>query len=123
MPLDLPALSTAQIDMIKKWVQQGAQNNACNESFGTCDSLTTVRYSQFVQPLLQAKCTGCHNNSNPQGGINLSNYDKVKPYVTNGKLYLSVSRSTNWMPKGGAKLDNCTVTKLKKWINDGALNN
>ncbi len=123
MPLDLPPFSTAQIDLIKKWVQQGAVNNACNESFGSCDSLSTVSYSQFVRPLLEAKCIGCHNNTNPQGGINLSNYDKLKPFATNGKLYQSVSLNANWMPKGGVKLDNCALAKLKSWINNGALNN
>jgi hypothetical protein len=27
------------------------------------------------------------------------------------------------MPKGGGKLDNCTLNKFSSWINQGALNN
>lgn len=123
MPYGRPALAQSQIALIQKWVQQGAKNNTCDVNGGACDTTSVVKYSQFVQPLLQAKCTGCHNSSSKQGGIDLSSHDKVRPFATNGSLYNAVSRNSNWMPKGGPKIDNCSIIKLKKWINSGAPNN
>lgn len=122
MPYGKPPLPQAQIDLIAKWVQQGAQNNACNENFGQCDT-TNVKFSNFVQPLIQARCQGCHSGSAPQGGIRLENYTDIKTAANNTLLYTVVTRNTNWMPKGGQKLDDCTTSKLKVWIDSGAPNN
>jgi hypothetical protein len=113
-------LSTEQIGRISKWVTQGAPNNQCNEQSGnTCDT-TNITYTTFIKPLIQGKCQGCHSGSNPQGGIDLSTYASAKPTATNGKLVSSITRATNWMPKSGQKLDNCTITKVKAWVNAGA---
>jgi len=122
MPYGKPPLSQAQIDLIKRWVQQGALNNGCNENAGQCD-VTNVKFSTFVQPLIQARCQGCHSGSAPQGGLNLVGHANVKTVADNGKLYDLVTRTTNWMPKGGQKLDDCTTMKLKAWIDAGAPNN
>lgn len=122
MPYGKPPLSQDQINLIGKWVQQGAKNNGCNENYGACET-TNVQYSVFVQPLIQARCQGCHSGSNPQGGINLASYANVKQQVQNGKLLDVLTRTSNWMPKGGAKLDDCTIAKLQSWINAGAQDN
>ena len=92
-----------------------------------CD-LTSVTYSGTVKPILQAYCLSCHSTAAAAGsgnGIRLENYTDLKTYVTNGKFYGAVNQSAGYspMPKGGGKLDNCTLQKLKKWIDDGALNN
>jgi hypothetical protein len=92
-----------------------------------CD-LTNVTYTLTVKPVLQAYCLSCHSTAASSGsgaGIRLENYTDLKTYATNGRLYGSVSHVAGYsfMPKGGSILDNCTVQKLKKWIDDGALNN
>jgi hypothetical protein len=122
MPYGKPALPQAQINLIAAWIQQGAKNNGCNENYGACETVN-VKYSAFVQPLIQAKCQGCHSGSAPQGGVNLSTYTNVKTLALNGKLYAAVTRTTNWMPNGGAKLDDCTLDKLKAWVDAGAPEN
>lgn len=123
MPQNKPPLSADQINLIKTWVNQGALNNACNESYGGCDTIGGSRYATFVQPLVQTRCKGCHSGTNPQGGVKLTTYAEIKAQALNGKLYSTVTSSTNWMPKGGAKLDDCTIIKLKTWIDGGALEN
>lgn len=123
MPQNKPPFTTDQINMIKKWVSQGALNNACDESFGGCDTLSGARYATFVQPLVQSKCKGCHSGSNPQGGIKLTTYLEIKALALDGRLYSSVTASANWMPKGGARLDDCKLAKLKQWVDAGALEN
>lgn len=122
MPYGKAPLPQAQINLIATWIQQGAKNNGCNENFGSCET-TNVKYGNFVQPLVQSKCQGCHSGAAPQGGIDLSAYARVKALALDGRLYTAVTRSANWMPKGGAKLDNCTTDKLKAWIDAGAPEN
>lgn len=122
MPYGKPPLPQAQINLIAAWIQQGAKNNGCNENYGSCETVN-VKYSAFVRPLIQAKCQGCHSGSTAQGGVNLSTYANVKTLASNGKLYAAVTRTTNWMPNGGTKLDDCTLDKLKSWIDAGALEN
>jgi hypothetical protein len=116
------ALPTAQIDLIKTWLAQGAQYNACDENAGGCD-LTEARFGTFVKPLMQSKCQGCHSGNSPQGGIKLTNYAEIKTVALNGKLYAALTRSANWMPQGGAKLDNCSLQKIQAWVQAGAPEN
>jgi hypothetical protein len=113
-------LSLLQVERITKWVAQGAKNNRCDEQSGAPCDTTAVTYTNFVKPLVQAKCQGCHGNSNPSAGINLSTYATAKPSAQNGKLVAAVTRTANWMPKNGQKLDACTVNKIKVWVNAGA---
>lgn len=119
MPYQKPPLPQAQINLIGAWIQQGAKNNGCNENYGSCET-AGVTYTTFVQSLVQARCQGCHSGATPQGGINLTTYSNVKSLALNGKLYGAVTRTTNWMPSGGTKLDQCTIDKLKAWVDAGA---
>jgi len=94
---------------------------------GGCD-LNNVTFTATVKPILQSYCLGCHSTSAAAGSgnsIRLENYNDLKTYVTNGKLYGAMNHAAGYspMPKGGGKLDNCTLQKIKKWIDDGALNN
>ncbi|MDO8367980.1 MAG: c-type cytochrome domain-containing protein [Saprospiraceae bacterium] len=116
------ALPPAQIDLLKIWLAQGAQNNACDENFGGCD-VSTVKFSTFIMPLVQVKCQGCHSGNNPQGNLKLVTYSDIKTVASNGKLYASLTRTSNWMPNGGAKLDDCSLQKIQAWIGEGALEN
>lgn len=119
-PAPNTALTLEEINKIAKWIAQGAKNNQCNEQYGTCDT-TQITYTNTIKGVIQAKCFGCHSGSAPQGGVNLSNYANVKAVAfNNNKLVSSVTRTANWMPKNGQKLDNCTIDKIKAWINDGA---
>lgn len=89
-----------------------------------CDT-SSVTYSSSVVPILVSNCTSCHGGSTPSAGIKLDAYADVKIQVTNGKLWGSVSHAVNFspMPKNAAKMSNCNLSKIKKWIDAGALNN
>jgi hypothetical protein len=121
MPLDLPPLSPAQIDLVYRWIAQGAQNNSCSN---TCDT-TNVTYSGTISPIIQTYCVGCHSGQTPGGNIMLTTYSGVNTIAMNGKLSGSVNHNTGFsaMPKGGNKLAPCQIDQIRIWINNGAPNN
>lgn len=89
-----------------------------------CDT-TAVTYSSSVVPILVSNCTVCHAGNTPSAGIKLDTYADVNIQVTNGRLWGSVSHAASYspMPKNGAKMSTCNLTKIKKWIDAGAPNN
>ena len=123
MPQNKPRFSTEQINVIKAWITQGASNNACDENFSGCDLSTEVTFSSFINPLIANYCKGCHSGSNPNGNISLENYQDIRSIALDGRLYNSLVKSSNWMPKGGARLDDCRLQKIQSWIDAGAPQN
>lgn len=113
------ALTQTQINMITEWINQGALDNFCNE----CDT-TTVTYSKSIAPILTAKCKGCHQGSNPGGGISLVTYTDAFAIAQNGSFYGSVIQDGSFssMPKG-SKLPDCDIAKIRIWIAAGSPNN
>jgi hypothetical protein len=83
-----------------------------------------------IWPVINASCTGCHSGANPSGGISLQNYSDVNAAAqidpgNYGSLYGVVSHASgnSPMPKNSDKLPDCTVTQIKAWIDQGALDN
>ncbi len=120
-PPPMPPLSLAQKALIQKWINQGAKNNNCS---GSCDS-TIFTYSGAVKPIMDNKCAGCHNPASLGGNIDLSTYATVRVSALNGKLYGSVAHQTGFspMPKNSAKLSDCEIAQIQKWITAGSSNN
>ena len=122
-PSPATRLNEEQINLIATWILQGAKDLSC-DSKGDCN-IEDVTYSNFVKPVIDNTCVGCHSGSSPSGGVNLSNYNNVKVYVDNGRFFGAINWESGYssMPQGGSKLDDCTLDKIKKWIDDGAPNN
>lgn len=120
-PPPMPPLTTGQKALIQKWINQGAKNNNC---IGACDT-ALFTYSGAVKPIMEAKCAGCHNPANLGGSIDVSTYTAVRAVALNGKLYGSIAHQPGFspMPKNSAKLSDCEITQIQKWINAGSLNN
>ncbi|NDF98360.1 MAG: hypothetical protein EB101_05445 [Chitinophagia bacterium] len=114
-------LTAAQIAKIQKWINQGAKNNSCASA---CDA-NVFTFSGAIKPMLDTKCVGCHSATSPGGNINLSTYALVRTVALNGKLYGSIAHQTGFspMPKNGAKLSDCEITQVQRWIAAGSLNN
>jgi mono/diheme cytochrome c family protein len=120
-PPPMSPLSSAQLAKIQKWINQGAKNNSC---VGACDT-TAFTYNAVIKPMMETKCVGCHKPGNLGGNIDLSTYAATKIVAINGKLLGSISHQVGYspMPKNGAKLQDCEITQVRKWINAGSLNN
>ncbi|MDX2248048.1 MAG: c-type cytochrome domain-containing protein [Bacteroidia bacterium] len=124
-PLPNTQLSQDQIALVSRWISQGAKNLTCSDSVGSGCDTTNVTYSAMVAPLMSKYCTGCHSGTSASGGISLNSYSGVSAVATNGKLYGTISHQQGFvaMPKGGNKLSECDIVKVKTWIDSGANNN
>lgn len=91
----------------------------------TCDTSGTISYTQKVVPLLQQQCYSCHSGGSPSGGIAMGTYTTDKAIAVNGKLYGSISHASGYspMPQGAAKMTDCQLATIKKWIDSGSPNN
>jgi hypothetical protein len=97
----------------------GANAGPCTDSTGT------VSYSQKVVPMLQQYCYSCHTGAFPSGNQLMGTYAADKAMAQNGKLFGTINYSSGFspMPKGMAKMSNCQIATIKKWIDAGMLNN
>lgn len=116
-------LSSTQISNIEKWITQGAKNNNCINSVSDCNS-KDISFNSFVKPAL-ASCVSCHRTGNTGGGINLDSYQGIKSAAQSGSILGSISWLPGFiqMPQGGSKLSDCTIQKVKTWIESGSPNN
>jgi hypothetical protein len=91
----------------------------------SCDSAGTISYAQKVVPIFQQQCYSCHSGGAPSGGIAMGTYNADKVIALNGKLYGSISHASGFspMPQGGAKMSDCNLAIIKKWIDANCPNN
>jgi cytochrome c553 len=121
-PVGSAQLTDAQKATIGIWINQGAKNTT---NCGTACDVNAFAYNANIKPIMNTYCVGCHSSVNPSKGIDLSSYTGVKTAGLNGTLYGSVSRATGFvaMPQGAAKLSDCQITIIQKWVAAGAPNN
>ncbi len=120
-------LNAAQKEIIRKWIAQGAQDLYCDES---CDT-TNVTFDGTIWPeIIQKHCFGCHNGANASGGIHLEIHAQIAsaaniPAGQPGSLWGAVNHADGnaKMPKNQAKLSDCKINQIKKWIDDGTPDN
>ena len=103
----------------------GVSGAAINVTVTVNPVAVTVKttYTADIKPLLVNSCTPCHisGGSNPN---KWDNYATTKSKI-NGILD-RVQRETTaagFMPQGGSKLSAANIALLKKWVDDGLLEN
>lgn len=119
-------LATEQINLIAKWIMQGAKNLTCGDtSLVSICNTTNVTYSGIVRPILQNNCVGCHSGASPSGNIALSTHSQVLTRVNDGSLNGSITHTTGFtaMPPGLPTLSACKIEQIQVWIAAGAPNN
>ena len=89
-----------------------------------CDT-TNVTYSNDIWPIINSNCTSCHGGNAPAGNIRLENYNDISSAANNGSLLGTIRHEDGWspMPKGGGKLNDCDITKIETWVNQGTPDN
>lgn len=83
-----------------------------------CPGVDTLRitYQGYVADVMRQHCTSCHGGRSPSAGLALETYAQVRASAESGQWYKAMSRGQ--MPPSG-KLDDCTLAKLKRWIDLG----
>lgn len=121
----LGVLSMATISVVGCYKDNAEEMYPPAGGGSTCDT-SNVTFSNTVNAIITTKCAtaGCHATSSPTG-INLSSYAGIASIANSGKLMASITHSggASAMPKGLPKLDDCSIAKIKKWVDDGAPNN
>ena len=109
-------LNSEEIQLIRTWIEQGAENNSCIDG---CDT-TTVTFAGQIWPMMESYCTGCHSASAPSGGIVIADITDMVSLAENGSLMGSVRWETEYakMPTN-QQLSECSIKVLQKWIDDG----
>ena len=87
-----------------------------------CDT-SNVTFSAVIKPIIQAKCLSCHTGTSGTG-YDLSTYNGMEAVASHGQLLPAINHTgPKPMPQGQPKLDDCSIAKITKWVNDGAPNN
>jgi hypothetical protein len=118
-------ISDTNISVIRRWIEQGAQDLVCMEDT-VCTVPAPVSFAQDVFPVINKYCKGCHSGTHPWGDRYLRNYSDIKPIATPNGLLLSVINHEDGfpqMPNTLGKLDSCIIATITQWVNDGASNN
>lgn len=120
-PLPNTKLSQADIDLIKKWILQGAQDLYCDD----CDT-ANISFLSSILPIFQGSCmSNCHNPVNLTGGISLTNYAEIAQEVKFGEVLQRIRHDQGFapMPTSGVKIDQCKLDKIDAWVDAGHPNN
>lgn len=111
------SLPSDQINTIKNWILQGAKNTICNG----CDT-ASYTYSGKIKSIVNLNCatsTACHGAGSKYGP--LTTYAQLRAFVDNDLIQRRVIVYKTMPPS--SPLVDCDRLQLKKWIDDGALNN
>ncbi len=101
-------------------------------SLGFAREMTT--YDDHVSPIFQQSCLNCHNPDKTKGGLDLSSFAAslkgssggkiVEPGDVGSTLISAVQQTAGKkMPPEGDKLSDDQIGVLKRWIEDGLLEN
>lgn len=84
-----------------------------------------VRYSVQVRNILSKNCYACHSTGSNLGNLLLDSYTSARNSASNGSLMGSVRHAAGYspMPQGAAKLLDCDIQTLQKWVDAGTPNN
>ncbi len=138
-PLD--PLSAENIEIIRKWIEQGALNLTCKPDTNPVDTMpidtlptdttdtntigcnpTNISFANDVTPVFSNYgCIGCHSG----GTVILNTYVGAKTVADNGRLVGAITHDPAYqeMPQGGAKMDSCDIKIIETWITEGTLDN
>ena len=91
-------------------------------------------YKFLIQPILDKKCTSCHNDQKLKGNLNLSSFEAIAQEGKNGPLWLShqpeksnfikrlslpIEHEKHMPPDGKTQLTQKEVELIKAWIQQG----
>jgi len=140
MPPKGGPLTPEQIDIIKRWIEEGAKPKAGGgTTAGTSDGIS---FHEHIFPILEERCFDCHGEPyvkngrtiHPKAGLALDTYEAVLKGNLDGAiidrgnheestLYVVMTLDpddSELMPPKGGPLSAEEIEMFKKWIDEGA---
>ena len=113
---DMPpgGLEPALRDILKDWIENGA---AKQSSLGAGDLKGPLTWKDIKSKILQTKCLDCHSLPNPEGNIDLSNYETFKSNINSIFDHVFIKQDMPLAPYPSLSLGEKTA--LLKWISQG----
>ena len=140
MPPKGGPLTPEQIDIIKRWIEEGAKPKAGGG--GVADASGGVSFHDHIFPILEERCLDCHGEPyvkngrtiHPKAGLALDTYEAVLKGNLDGEiidrgvheestLYVVITLDpddSEIMPPKGDPLSAEEIDLFKKWIDEGA---
>ena len=90
-----------------------------------CDTLD-VSYGMDIVPVLANNCYSCHSNANaPDFGSGNAWEDYADVSASSSLIVAAINHleGVPAMPKDSDKLDDCTISIIEAWVNDGSPEN
>ena len=86
---------------------------------------TAASYINNIKPIIEANCVTCHSPAGAGGNHDYSTHPGLAEVAKNGLLVGAITHARGFspMPKNRAKLTDCQINQIKRWINAGAPNN
>lgn len=125
-------LEKSQIEVIKAWIEQGAEWPAGV----VLEQTPRIRFEKHIQPILEQNCVSCHNEDKAKGDWIITtrkeafesgeNAPNIVPFDTKKSAIYTLttleSDDDDLMPpkKSGGPLPKEDITYLKLWIEQGA---
>lgn len=84
-----------------------------------------LTYSNFAAALINNNCatSGCHDaDATSNGAVGpMDDYNNAVAFIGFGRTLGAVNHDSGFspMPKGGTKLDSCSIAKLTAWVDAG----
>ena len=140
MPPKGGPLAPEQIDIIKRWIEEGAKPKAGGGA--TASIGDGISFHDHIFPILEERCLDCHGEPyvkngrtiHPKAGLALDSYEAVLKgnldgaIIDRGKheestLYVVITLDpddSEIMPPKGDPLSEEEIEMFKRWINEGA---
>jgi hypothetical protein len=88
-----------------------------------CDNIG-LSYTDDIAAIFNSSCAttvACHS-SNSSSTFSLASYADIELQIPNNRISGSINRSSGFspMPRGAAQLDDCTISMIDQWLDDGA---
>ena len=140
MPPKGGPLTPEQIDIIKRWIEEGAKPKAGGS--GVADASGGISFHDHIFPILEERCLDCHGEPyvkngrtiHPKAGLALDTYEAVLKGNLDGEiidrgeheestLYVVITLDpddSELMPPKGDPLTEEEIELIKNWIDEGA---
>ena len=142
MPPKGGPLTAEQIDIIERWIEEGAKPKGSGGGGGVAVAGAGISFHDHIFPILEDRCLDCHGEPyvkngrtiHPKAGLALNTYEFVLkgnldgPIIDRGDheestLYVVMTLDpddSELMPPKGEPLTEDEISLFKQWIDEGA---